>query len=99
MTFTRTIENFVCEHCGYAVTGDGHTNHCPHCLWSKHIDVDPGDRREKCGGMMRPVALEGSSPLYVIVHRCERCGSQRRNKVQREDDAAAVLALADDLGM
>lgn len=94
MTFTRRIENFTCEHCGARVEGTGYTNHCPKCLWSKHVDVEPGDRAATCGGMMEPVSIEGSSPEYVILHRCVKCGYERKNKVQPGDDADALLALA-----
>lgn len=94
MAFVRTIEDFTCEHCGAKVQGSGYTNHCPQCLWSKHVDVSPGDRAHACRGAMRPVALEGSSPSYDIVHRCERCGETRRVRAAGEDDAAALLALA-----
>jgi hypothetical protein len=43
--FQRTIEDFECERCRMLVTGSGFTNHCPACLWSKHVDVHPGDRQ------------------------------------------------------
>ena len=92
--FTRTREDFVCEHCGTRVTGTGYTNHCPKCLWSKHVDVEPGDRAESCGGMMEPVRLEGSTPDYRIVHKCTRCAVERRNNVDAGDDPTAVIALA-----
>lgn len=92
--FKRTIEDFTCSHCGTAVTGDGYTNHCPKCLWSKHVDIDPGDRLEKCGGVMRPVSLEGSSPSYRIVHRCEQCGVERKVNAADDDDGEALLTLA-----
>lgn len=92
--FQRRVEDFTCEHCGARVTGSGYTNHCPRCLWSKHVDVNPGDRAATCGGLMKPVALEGGSPEYVIVHRCERCGFERRNKAVSTDDAEALLAIA-----
>lgn len=94
MAFRRNVEDFVCEHCGAFVKGDGYTNHCPKCLWSKHVDVDPGDRSAACAGMMEPVSVEGASPDYVIVHACERCGFKRRNKVQAHDEPAAIIALA-----
>jgi hypothetical protein len=94
MSFIRVEEDFVCGHCGAAVSGDGYTNHCPHCLWSKHVDVEPGDRAALCGGMMAPVSLEGSSPAYVLVHRCTVCGHEKRNKVQRNDSQAVLIALA-----
>ena len=97
-TFQRRIEDFVCEHCGHAVKGGGYTNHCPKCLWSKHVDVNPGDRAEKCGGMMEPVRIEGATPDYVLVHRCERCGIERRNKLSASDDMSAVAAIAKQRG-
>jgi hypothetical protein len=93
MSFTRVVEDFVCEHCGIHVSGDGYTNHCPGCLWSKHVDVAPGDRAAVCGGLMKPVMIEGSSPEYVITHQCTACEHTRRNKVQREDSQDALLAL------
>ncbi|MEK7092901.1 MAG: RNHCP domain-containing protein [Patescibacteria group bacterium] len=94
MSFQRRIEDFVCEHCGQRVQGDGYTNHCPKCLWSRHVDVEPGDRAEDCGGMMEPVRLEGSTPAYRIVHRCVKCGTERNNNVRKEDDPAALVALS-----
>lgn len=92
--FSRRIENFVCEHCGAPVTGDGYTNHCPHCLWSKHVDVNPGDRAHSCGGMMEPVGLEGASPDYRVLHRCTRCGFERLQDVSVADNVEMLLALA-----
>jgi DNA-directed RNA polymerase subunit RPC12/RpoP len=94
MSFKRTTENFVCEHCGTKVHGTGYTNHCPHCLWSKHVDMHPGDRANECGGMMEPHALIGNTPHYTIVHRCLSCGAEKRNKVQPEDSQEALIALA-----
>ncbi len=94
MSFTKRVENFTCEECGTSVIGSGYTNHCPHCLWSKHVDINPGDRAADCGGMMKPVGLEGASPDYRIVHRCERCDLTRLNVVAEGDDTQAVLAIA-----
>lgn len=96
MAFIRTIEDFTCEHCGARVLGDGYTNHCPRCLWSKHVDISPGDRKAGCHGMMRPVKIEGSTPFYRIVHRCERCTLERRVDIDEADDIEAILALASD---
>lgn len=92
--FKRTVEDFTCEHCGARVKGSGYTNHCPKCLWSKHVDKEPGDRKEVCGGMMEPVALEGSSPEYRIVHHCVRCGATRRISADPADHKEALLAIA-----
>ena len=92
--FQRRKENFVCENCGASVEGDGYTNHCPHCLYSKHVDINPGDRLEVCGGLMEPVDLELKDGKYILVHRCKKCGFKRRNKICDEDNFEAVLALA-----
>jgi len=93
MSFQKRVENFICAHCGAEVAGTGYTNHCPRCLWSRHVDVHPGDRSAACLGMMEPTALEGSSPKYRILHRCEQCGFERVNDVQKEDSPEALLAL------
>jgi rubrerythrin len=91
--FQRTIEDFVCEHCGTAVKGDGFTNHCPKCLWSKHVDINPGDRAEKCGGLMKPVGVIKRGKDMVITHQCELCGFERNKKLEPEDDFSALLEI------
>ena len=83
--FTKKIEDFQCEYCGNFVKGDGYTNHCSKCLWSKHVDIFPGDRASDCGGLMEPVALEMAKGQYVIIHRCKKCGVEKRNIAQNED--------------
>jgi hypothetical protein len=94
MSFTRTIEDFTCAACGRDVSGDGYTNHCPGCLWSRHVDEDPGDRGAGCGGMMRPVGVESRRGRQVVVHRCEACGVVRRVRVAPADVAAALVEVA-----
>jgi hypothetical protein len=49
--FQRTREDFTRERCRTFVKGGGYTNHCPECLWSKHVDVNPGDRQATCQGL------------------------------------------------
>ena len=85
--FTKIDESFVCENCGRSVEPLGYSsrNHCPFCLWSLHLDVNPGDRAADCGGKMEPVSVEISPKKgYVIVHRCTKCGELRRNRAANE---------------
>ncbi len=96
--FQRTIEDFVCGHCGYSVQGTGYTNHCPRCLWSRHVDVMPGDRQEKCGGLMAPVSVGGTTGAYRILHRCQACGMEKWNQSAPEDDFEQLLAIAQSHG-
>lgn len=49
------------------------------------MDVNPGDRAAECGGLMEPVASEGSSEHMAIVHECIECGYRKKNKVSPED--------------
>jgi rubrerythrin len=93
MGFTRRIEDFTCAQCGRAVKGTGYTNHCPACLWGKHVDVEPGDRAEPCGGMMEPVAARIREGEFEIAHRCILCGFLRANRSAPDDDRAARLAI------
>ncbi len=91
--FIRNIEDFTCEHCGAQVSGTGYTNHCPACLWSKHVDNLPGDRANPCGGLMEPINVEVGSEPYDLVHKCQRCGVIKRNKVADNDSRAALASI------
>lgn len=86
MTFIKKKEDFVCEHCQNTVIGNGFTNHCSKCLWSKHVDISPGDRAAECKGMMKPVNFSKEKSEYVLTHRCEKCGYEKRNKMSPDDD-------------
>lgn len=96
--FQKRKENFSCGHCHSPVVGDGFTNHCPHCLWSRHVDVHPGDRKSTCHGMMRPVGLEVRTKESDVLHRCELCGFEKRNKIAQADDIDALIKLSADHG-
>lgn len=84
---SRLTENtaFQCENCGANVqplTNGSYRNHCPFCLFSKHLDNKPGDRLSRCKGLMRPTSIEYSGKKgYQIVHECRKCGKLQRNKV------------------
>lgn len=92
--FQRTTEDFVCEHCNAPVHGSGYTNHCPQCLWCKHVDINPGDRKETCRGLMRPLRIEPRGKERVIIHTCLTCHTEKRNKVADNDNFDAILALS-----
>jgi hypothetical protein len=95
--FQRKIENFVCENCGFKVKGNGYTNHCPKCLFSKHVDINPGDRQEPCGGLMEPVGLILNKGTYIITHRCQICGQIRNNHAAKNDSTEAFIKLSESL--
>lgn len=92
--FQRKKEDFVCEHCGTRVVGNGYTNHCPECLYSKHVDVMPGDRLAECQGIMVPLRIEVREGHERIVHQCVVCGHQKINKTNKEDRRTVLVELA-----
>jgi DNA-directed RNA polymerase subunit RPC12/RpoP len=101
---SRRKENtgFVCENCGrevLPVTDGSYRNHCPFCLYSKHIDIMPGDRVGRCDGLMRPVGLiYKSGKGFQLVHRCLKCGEEKVNRVAefsiQPDDIEELLKLS-----
>ncbi|MEI6479153.1 MAG: RNHCP domain-containing protein [bacterium] len=95
LRFKKTIEDFICGHCGNNVKGNGFTNHCPKCLWSKHVDVFPGDRAETCEGMMEPIDVDKKGRGYLLVQRCVICGKESRIKVSQEDSFEEVIKIVD----
>ena len=64
--FKKTVENFTCLNCQTVVIGTGYTDHCPNCLWSKHVDVNPGDRLAICGALIEPVGATKSKEGWKI---------------------------------
>ena len=76
------------------VTGNGYTNHCPRCLWSRDVDNNPGDRASACGGMMRPVGIELRGGKYFIIHKCEKCGKIARVHALPGDNMEEIIRLS-----
>lgn len=90
MPFISRQEPFTCEHCGFAVEILEHgscRNHCPQCLYSKHVDAaGPGDRASTCQGLMRPDHMDYDGKKgWHIVHVCEKCGKTIPNKTAPDD--------------
>ncbi|MBE2216211.1 MAG: RNHCP domain-containing protein [Opitutaceae bacterium] len=88
-----------CRHCGLEFSldapGTRHRNHCPHCLWSVHLDDTPGDRASLCRGGMEPIAVSvDPRGEWHVIHRCGTCRTIHLNRIAGDDDERALLALA-----
>jgi hypothetical protein len=93
-------QSFRCHHCRLDVPfdapGTAHRNHCPNCLWSRHLDDHrPGDRAAECGSSMEPlaVAVRGDGE-WLLVHRCTGCGLVRLNRTAGDDQPLLLVRLA-----
>lgn len=86
--FKKVVEDFICLNCEEQVMGNGYTNHCPCCLYSRHVDQNnPGDRASECGGLMKPVGLKlKSGNPEKILFCCMECQKEIWNKVAKNDD-------------
>ena len=72
--FNMIDEEFVCEHCHKKVSPLEYSarDHCPYCLYSKHVDVNPGDRSEECHGLLEPIGVDiNRKKGYVIIYKCQ----------------------------
>jgi rubrerythrin len=91
--FQKKVEDFRCEKCGEYISGGGYTDHCPFCLWSKHVDVNPGDRESECRGLLEPVGAEVKKDGYLIYYVCIKCGFKHRVKSAKSDNEEEVQKL------
>jgi len=101
MRAAHDFDGFECRHCHTFVTseplisGVRNRNHCPYCLWSRHMDLwEAGDRLAACRAPMEPVGLTlklarkkyGSEQgELMIIHRCIDCGKLSLNRIAADD--------------
>ena len=94
--FTMRDENFICENCGNEVTKLGYTarDHCPSCLYSKHVDIMPGDRKNNCKGLLEPVGIEKFKDTYKIIYKCTKCNQYHKNIMAKDDNLEEIIELS-----
>lgn len=94
--FTMIDENFICDVCKKEVKKLGYTarDHCPHCLCSKHVDINPGDRSSTCHGILEPIGMElAKKDKYKIVYKCNKCNMIKRNVTADDDNFDKILEV------
>lgn len=106
----RSEESFRCLHCRLdiicnpIISGVQNRNHCPCCLWSRHLDFRvAGDRLSTCRAAMQPVGLttKHNRNKYagdhkgelMIIHQCSRCKKLVINRIAADDSEEDLLAL------
>ena len=94
--FTMKDENFICENCGHNVEKLNYTarDHCPICLYSKHVDILPGDRMNTCKGLLKPIGIEKFKDTYKIIYKCEKCGVIKKNVQAKDDDINEIIKIS-----
>ncbi len=98
MWFIMKNESFECEKCHAKVWKHpswSARNHCPYCLYSKHLDKNfPWDRLSECLWSMAPVGKEHKkNKAWMIIHQCEKCHKKILNKIAEDDDILVFWKL------
>lgn len=94
--FKEIDEGFICENCNKKVSPLGYTSrdHCPYCLYSKHVDINPGDRLSTCKGLLKPVGIEKFKDTYKIIYKCKKCNLIHKNIKASDDDMNLIIDLS-----
>ena len=89
-------DSFVCENCHKNVDKLGYTarDHCPFCLFSKHVDINPGDRSNECCGLLKPIGIEKYKNTYKIIYKCSKCNQLHKNIMAIDDNYDLIVKLS-----
>lgn len=94
--FNMINETFICENCKKEVPKALKTarDHCPYCLYSKHVDINPGDRANTCLGLLKPISVEKFKSTYKIIYKCEKCHELHKNIMALDDNMDLIIDLS-----
>ncbi len=94
--FYMNNERFICENCGKEVKKATSTSrdHCPFCLYSKHVDIMPGDRSNTCLGLLKPIGVEKFKKSFKIIYQCQSCGEKHKNIIADDDNTDLIIKLS-----
>ena len=94
--FFKNDNEFICENCNFKVSKLNYTarDHCPKCLYSKHVDINPGDRMNSCKGLLVPIGIEKFKDTYKIIYKCEKCGELHKNIIAKDDNMDLIIDLS-----
>lgn len=91
--FNMIDEEFICENCGRKIKKLNYSarDHCNYCLYSKHVDIMPGDRLNTCLGLLKPIGIEKYKNTYKIIYKCEKCHQEHKNIMADDDDFNEII--------
>lgn len=96
--FVKNDNEFICINCGKKVEKLKYTSrdHCNNCLYSIHVDITPGDRKNECKGILVPInVINTSKKGKVIIYKCKKCGATVRNIVALDDNEDEIYKIVE----
>ena len=92
----KNDQEFICENCKKEVKKLNYTSrdHCPYCLFSKHVDIVPGDRENPCKGILEPIGYTFSSGKEQIIYECRKCNKRVKNITAEDDNRDEIILLS-----
>lgn len=94
--FNELDEPFICENCNKQVSPLIYSSrdHCPYCLYSKHVDINPGDRQNTCKGLLKPIDIEKHKDTYKIIYKCDKCNELHKNIIAKDDNMEKIIEIS-----
>lgn len=94
--FIQNDQEFTCENCKKHVPKLNYSSrdHCNFCLYSKHVDIKPGDRKNNCQGILIPIGIEKFKYTYKILYKCKKCNENHKNIMAKDDNIDALINIS-----
>ena len=83
--FNMIDEEFICENCGNTISKLKYTAR-DHCM--------PGDRQNKCLGLLKPIGIEKFKNTYKIIYKCTKCNQIHKNIMANDDNFDLIIELS-----
>ncbi|WP_055481627.1 RNHCP domain-containing protein [Sphaerimonospora mesophila] len=92
-------ETFGCVRCGLTVTaldpGGARRNHCPRCLYSRHVRDGVEGGPSECRSGMAPISIAVlRNGDWELIHHCTRCGELTSNPICDDDNQFILMRMA-----
>jgi DNA-directed RNA polymerase subunit RPC12/RpoP len=95
MSFYKNNQGFKCLNCKAEVEPHptSSRDHCTHCLFGQHVDINPGDRKNECQGTLEPIGIRKKNRNDQIVYKCKKCSQLIFCVIADDDDKDKIISL------
>jgi DNA-directed RNA polymerase subunit RPC12/RpoP len=93
--FIKNNQSFECVNCKKQVEAHPKSSrdHCTHCLYGLHVDINPGDRANTCKGLLKPIGVNLKNKKEQIIYLCTKCEKQVGCITAPDDNREEILNL------